>query len=62
VTVLQVLQGIFMPLDGGLELLDIFSAALAEGSLSLSVALLALFGGGIDRLAAALTLLLLGML
>jgi hypothetical protein len=35
-------------LDGALELLDVFGAALAEGSLGLAVALLALFRGGID--------------
>lgn len=45
---LQVLQGVFMVLDGGLELLDVLGASLAEGGLSLAVALLALLGGGVD--------------
>jgi hypothetical protein len=45
---LQVLQRLLVVLDGALELLDVFGAALAEGSLGLAVALLALFRGGID--------------
>jgi hypothetical protein len=48
VAVLQVLQRLLVVLDGALELLDVFGAALAEGSLGLAVALLALFRGGID--------------
>jgi hypothetical protein len=43
VTVLQVLQRLLVVLDGALELLDVLCAALAEGGLRLSVALLALF-------------------
>lgn len=37
-----------MVLDGALELLDVLGATLAEGSLGLAVALLALFRSGID--------------
>lgn len=37
-----------MDADGFLELFDILSAALSEGSLRLSVALFALFRSGID--------------
>jgi hypothetical protein len=48
VAVLQILQRLLVVLDGALELLDVFCAALTEGSLGLAVALLALFRGGID--------------
>lgn len=37
-----------MDADGFLELFDILSAALSEGSLRLSIALFALFGSSID--------------
>lgn len=37
-----------MDADGFLELFDVLSAALSEGSLRLSVALFALFRSGID--------------
>jgi hypothetical protein len=43
VTVLQVLQRVLMVLYGALELLDVLCAALTEGGLRLSIALLALF-------------------
>ena len=46
-TVLEVLQRLLMVLDGALELLDILGAALAEGSLGLPVALLALLRRGV---------------
>lgn len=48
VTLLQSLQCLFMVLDGGLELLDVFGAPLSECSLSLPIPLLALLGCGID--------------
>lgn len=51
-----------MDADGFLELLNILSATLSEGSLSLSVALFAFFRSGIDRLAATLSLGLLAVL
>jgi len=47
VALLQRLQCLFMVLDGGLELLDVFGATLSERSLCLPVPLLALFGCGI---------------
>jgi hypothetical protein len=47
VAVLQVLQRLLVVLDSALELLDVLGAPLAEGSLSLPVALLALFRGRI---------------
>jgi hypothetical protein len=42
VTLLQVLQRLLMVLDSTLQLLDVLSTALAEGSLSLPVPLLSL--------------------
>ena len=42
-TVLQVLQRLFMVLDRALQLLDILGPSLSEGSLCLPIALLALF-------------------
>jgi hypothetical protein len=42
-----------MVLDGLLQLLDVFRPPLSEGGLCLSVALLALFGGGINLFAFA---------
>jgi hypothetical protein len=48
VAVLQVLQRVFMVLNGALQLLDVLCATLTEGGLRLSVALFALFGRGID--------------
>jgi hypothetical protein len=47
VTVLEVLQRLLVVLDGALELFDVLGAALAEGSLGLAIALLALFRGGV---------------
>jgi hypothetical protein len=47
VTVLQVLQRLFMMLDSALELLDVLCAALTKGGLCLPIALLALFRGGV---------------
>jgi hypothetical protein len=47
VALLQVLQRVLMVLDGALKLLDVLGTALAEGSLGLAVALLALLRGGI---------------
>lgn len=47
VALLQVLQRLLMVLDGALELLDVLCASLAEGSLGLAIALLALLGCGI---------------
>ncbi len=41
---LQALQRIFMLLDGGFELLDVFGPPLTESSLGLAVALLPLLG------------------
>lgn len=40
---LQTTQSLFIGLDGGLQLLDVFCSALAKGSLRLPVALLTLF-------------------
>lgn len=48
VTILQVLQRLLMMLDGALQLLDVLCAALTESGLGLAIALLALFGSGID--------------
>jgi hypothetical protein len=45
---LQTLQGVFIPLDGGLQLADVLCPTLAECSLRLAVALLAFLGGGVD--------------
>jgi hypothetical protein len=47
VTVLQALQLLLMVLNGALQLLDVLCAALAEGGLGLSVALLALLRRGV---------------
>ena len=47
VALLQILQRIFMMLDGLLQLLDILRPPLSEGRLGLSVALFSLFRGGI---------------
>ena len=44
--------------DGRLQLLDVLGAAFAEGGLRLAVALLALFGSGVDGLSSAFALLL----
>ena len=45
---LEALQVALMDADGLLELLDVLGATLAEGSLGLAVALLALLRGRID--------------
>lgn len=45
--VLQILQRLFMVLDGALQLLNVLCASLAEGCLCLPVALLALFRRGV---------------
>ena len=45
---LQAGEGVLILLDGRFELFDIFGASLSEGGLSLSIALLALLGRGID--------------
>ena len=47
-TLLQLLQGLFMVLDGALQLLDVLGSALAEGGLCLPVPLLSLLGRCID--------------
>ena len=47
-TVLQILQRLFVMLDGALELLDVLCAAFTKGGLRLSIALLALLRGGIN--------------
>ena len=41
-------EGVVVLLDGGLELFDIFGATFTEGSLRLTVALLALFRRGVN--------------
>lgn len=43
VALLQRLQRLFVPLDGGLQLLDVLGAAFAKGRLSLAIPLLAFF-------------------
>lgn len=45
---LQCLQGLFIALNGGFELANILGPPFPKGRLSLSVALLTLFRGGID--------------
>lgn len=45
---LKGLQGVFIALNGGLELADVLCATLTEGSLGLAVALLPLLRGSID--------------
>jgi hypothetical protein len=45
---LQGLQGLFIALDGGLELADVLCATLTKGRLGLAIALLTLFRGRID--------------
>ena len=47
VALLQALQRVALLLDGGLELLDVLGAPLAEGGLRLPVALLALLRGSV---------------
>lgn len=47
-TLLQALQGLLVMLDGRLQLPNVFGSTLPKGSLGLSIALFALFGGGID--------------
>lgn len=47
-TLLQGLQSVFMMLDCRLQLLDVLRSPLPEGSLSLTVPLLSLFGCRID--------------
>ena len=49
---LEGLQGVFIALNGGLELADVLCATLTEGSLGLAVALLPLLRGSIDLTAA----------
>jgi hypothetical protein len=51
---LQALQGLFIPLDGGFQLADILCPTLAEGRLGLAVTLLAFLGGGVDLIKAKL--------
>lgn len=46
-TLLKSRQGLFILLDGGLQLLDVFGASLTERCLGLTVALLTFLGGGI---------------
>ena len=45
---LQSLQTVFIALDGGLQLTDVFGATLPKSSLSLPIALLTFFLSGID--------------
>lgn len=45
---LKGLQGVFIALNGGLELADVLCATFTEGSLGLAVALLPLLRGSID--------------
>ena len=45
---LQSLQTVFIALDGGLQLTDVFGATLPKSSLSLPIALLTFFRSGID--------------
>jgi hypothetical protein len=59
---LEVMEVGLMDADGLFELLYVLSSTFTEGSLSLSVPLLSLFGSRIDRLAAALPLGLLRLL
>ena len=47
VTLLQVLQRVFMMLDRTLELLDILGTTLAESGLRLAIALFALLRGSV---------------
>jgi hypothetical protein len=48
VALLEVLEGFFMMLDGGLQLFDVFSATFSKGRLCLTIPLLALFWRRID--------------
>lgn len=45
---LQGLQGLFVPLDGGLQLFDILGPSLSKGCLGLAVPLFALFGSSVN--------------
>ena len=45
---MQGLQGVFIALDSGFELANVLSATFTKRSLGLPIALLTLFGGGID--------------
>lgn len=47
-TLLKSPQSLFVLLDGGFELFDVLGPAFSEGSLCLSIPLLAFLGGRID--------------
>lgn len=48
VTLLEILQSLFMVLNGSLKLLDVFGSTFTEGSLCLTIPLFALFRGRIN--------------
>lgn len=50
-TILQVLQRLFVMLDGSLELLDVLCATFTKGGLRLSITLFALLRSGINLMA-----------